>query len=209
MNEENPPIQEPEQAAETPPPPTPRPAFTTIISSALVGVLVGIIVVLVYQTYSSAISQTLYTALLIGFGVLVVTFVLLFGLKHYLTRFFFGSKAAEAGDILEDAQRVSDVLTDRMADRLLSDAPAEVRQRVRHILPRLVNWFVWARLRNWWWQWLLGIFVSLGGLTGTLLLMNQNELLEAQNIKIDSQTNLMQKQTELAQQQTELLVRKP
>ncbi len=101
-------------------------------------------------------------------------------------------------------QNVSDHVAIQLLDLLPTPPSEDIKTRAKAILPGLTNLLIWARLRNWWWQWILGIFVAIGGLMGTILLMNQNELLEAQNIKIDSQTNLMQKQTELAQQQMSL-----
>ncbi len=179
-------------------------AIRNLLPGMVIGILIGIAGFLVYQRHLPQVTRTLYTVTLTSFGVLVLSFVLLYAFKKQITAFIFGSATANAEEVIEDAQRVTDALTDRFADTLLRDVAPDVRQRVRHVLPRLANWFIWSRFRNWWWQWVLGIFVSLGGLTGTLLLMNQNELLEAQNIKIDSQTNLMRKQTELAQQQMSL-----
>jgi uncharacterized protein YjbI with pentapeptide repeats len=170
----------------------------------LLGILIGITVILAYQRYLPQVTRTFYLVTLTIFGLLVLIIVLLYLFKKQITTFFFGSATANAGEVIEDAQRVTDALIDRFTNTLLRDVAPGVLQRVRYVLPRFVNWFIWSRFRNWWWQWVLGIFVSLGGLTGTLLLMNQNELLEAQNIKIDSQTILMQKQTELAQQQISL-----
>jgi uncharacterized protein YjbI with pentapeptide repeats len=192
----------------TPPAPT-KSGFSpltirNLIPGIVVGILIGIAGFLAYERHLPQVTRTLYTVTLTSFGVLVISFVLLYAFKKQITSFIFGNATANAGEVIEDAQRVTDALTDRFADTLLRDVDSGVRDRVRHVLPRLANWFIWSRFRNWWWQWVLGIFVSLGGLTGTLLLMNQNELLEAQNIKIDSQTNLMRKQTELAQKQTEL-----
>ena len=164
-----------------------------------IGVLVGIAGLLFYQGHLPQITKALYAATWGFFGLVILTFLIFFGLKAYLTRAIFGAKIANAGDVLEDAQRVSDVITERVADKLLADLTIEERSKIKNILPRLANWFIWGRLRNWWWQWILGIFVALGGITGTMLLMNQNELLEVQNIKIDSQTELMNQQMLLSE----------
>jgi hypothetical protein len=174
-------------------------SIRNLLPGMVIGILIGIIGFLVYQRHLPQVTRTLFTVTLTSFGVLVLSFILLYAFKKQITSFFFGSATANAGEVIEDAQRVTDALTDRFADTLLRDVAPDVRQRVRHVLPRLANWFIWSRFRNWWWQWILGIFVSLGGLTGTLLLMNQNELLEAQNIKIDSQTELMNQQMFLSE----------
>jgi hypothetical protein len=170
-------------------PPTPiKSGFSSLaMIYLLLGILIGITVILAYQRYLPQVARTVYTFMLGSFGVLVLSFVLLYAFKRQITAFFFGSATANAREVIEDAQRVTDALTDRFADTLLRDVDSGVRDRVRHVLPRLANWFIWSRFRNWWWQWVLGIFVSLGGLTGTLLLMNQNELLQNQNALIQQQ----------------------
>lgn len=161
-----------------------------LIPGMLIGILIGIVGFLVYERHLPKVTQTLYTVTLTTFGVLIASFILIYAFKRQITNFIFGSTTANAGEVIDDAQKVTDALTDRFADTLLRDVPTDVRQRVRHVLPRLANWFIWSRFRNWWWQWLLGIFVSLGGLTGTLLLMNQNKLLENQNALIQRQMSL-------------------
>ena len=155
-----------------------------------IGILIGVVGFLVYQKHLPEVTRTLYTVMLTSFGVLVLSFVLLYAFKRQITTFIFGSATTNAGEVLEDAQKITDALTDRFADTLLQDVEPGVRQRIRHVLPRLTNWFIWSRFRNWWWQWVLGIFVALGGLTGTLLLMNQNELLQNQNALIQRQMSL-------------------
>ena len=165
-------------------------SFKNILMGVFIGVLIGIAGLLFYQGHLPQITKALYTATWVLFGVVIFTFLIFWGLREYLTRFVLGSKTASARDVLEDAQRVSDVLTERIADKVLADLPIEERGRIKHLLPRLANWFIWGRLRNWWWQWILGIFVALGGLTGTMLLMNQNELLNNQNALIQRQMSL-------------------
>jgi uncharacterized protein YjbI with pentapeptide repeats len=136
------------------------------------------------------ITRVLVIASYVLFGLLVISFILILSFREYITRSIFGVRAAQVGPLVEDAQKAADHITDRLAGHLLRDAPLDVRQGVRAILPRLANFLLWARLRNWWWQWLLGIFVSIGGLAGTVLLMNQNELLNNQNTLIERQMNL-------------------
>jgi uncharacterized protein YjbI with pentapeptide repeats len=161
-----------------------------LIPGMLIGVLIGIVGFLAYEKHLPQVTRTLYNVTLTAFGVLIVIFVLIYAFKRQITKLIFGSATANAGEVIEDAQRVTDALTDRFADTLLHEVDHDTRQRIRHVLPRLTNWFIWSRFRNWWWQWLLGIFVSLSGLTGTLLLMNQNKLLENQNALIQRQMSL-------------------
>ena len=197
-NPDSQPAPEPKPETATPPTSGSPLSIRNLLPGMVIGILVGIAGFLAYHEHLPQITQTFYVVTLTSFGVLILTFILLYAFKKQISTLIFGSQAANAGEIIEDAQKVSDAIINRFTDQLLKDAP-EVRDRVRFILPRLANWFVWSRFRNWWWQWVLGIFVSLGGLTGTLLLMNQNALLEAQNIKIDSQTELMSQQMLLSE----------
>lgn len=168
-----------------------RPLFIrNLIPGIVIGVLLGFVIILLYQKHLPQVTQTLYKVTLISFGVLVLSFILVYAFKRRITTFIFGSATANSNEIIDDAQKITDVLTIRFADSLLSEVPIDVRQRIKFVLPRLMNWFIWNRFRNWWWQWVLGIFLSLGGLTGTLLLMNQNELLQNQNVLIQRQTSL-------------------
>ncbi len=187
--------------------PTPNPvpksgsnplAIRNLIPGMLIGVLLGIGGLLAYKRYLPQVTQTFYIVTLTTFGVLIASIILIYAFKRQITTLIFGSATANAGEVIDDAQKVTDALIDRFAETLL---PQGERERVRHVLPRLTNWFIWNKFRNWWWQWVLGIFVSLGGITGTLLLIEQNakigkqtELLDVQNNKIEQQTGLMDTQ---------------
>jgi uncharacterized protein YjbI with pentapeptide repeats len=159
-----------------------------LLPGLAIGILVGVIGLLAYQTHLPGITKALYTITLIFFGVIVVTFLLVFVFRQIITRKILGENSV--GDFLNDAQAVSDTVTDQLAQNILVNVPFETRERVRKVLPQLASWFIWGRLRNWWWNWILGIFVSLGGLAGTMLLMNQNELLNNQNTLIQRQMSL-------------------
>jgi uncharacterized protein YjbI with pentapeptide repeats len=156
----------------------------------IVGILIGIITVVIYQGHLTTMTTFMYNSALVVFGAMVLTFVLVFGFREYLTRFVFGKKIEKAGDLIDDAQQASNTLIDRLADRFLTDADSDLKDQVKTLAPRFANWFVWGRLRNWWWQWLVGIATFLVGLVGTLLLINQNELLKNQNTLIQRQMSL-------------------
>ena len=159
-----------------------------LLPGLAIGILVGIIGLLTYQNHLLGLTKALYIVTLISFGIVVLTFLVVFVFRQFITRKVLGENSL--GDFLNDAQTVSDTVTDQLAKKALVNLPPETSERVRKVLPRLANWFIWGRLRNWWWQWILGIFVSLGGLTGTMLLLNQNELLNNQNTLIQRQMSL-------------------
>lgn len=177
--------------------PVSRSTMPQIIFGALVGILLGIAGVLIYQGYLGQITGILLYVSLVFFGVVVLTFILVWGFKTYLTRLIFGSKMADSPDLIAEAQNIASELSDGVIDKVMENATEEQRENAKGLVLRLGNWFVWGRLRNWWWNWILGIFVSLGGLTGTLLLVNQNELLSNQNELLVNQNKLVQNQMSL------------
>jgi len=170
--------------------PVTRSTMPQIIFGALIGILLGIAGVRIYQGYLGQITNILLYVSLVFFGVVVLTFILVWGFKTYLTRLIFGSKVADSPDLIAEAQLMTGQLSSNVIDKLLEKATEEEKEKVKGLVVRLGNWFLWGRLRNWWWSWILGIFVSLGGLTGTLLLVNQNELLQNQNQLIKNQMSL-------------------
>jgi hypothetical protein len=184
--------------------PVTRSTMPQIIFGALVGILLGIVGVLIYQGYLGQITNVLLYISLVFFGVVVLTFILVWGFKTYLTWLIFGSKVADSPDLIGEAQLMTDQLSSNVIDKLLEKATEEDKEKVKGLIVRLGNWFLWGRLRNWWWSWILGIFVSLGGLTGTLLLVNQNELLRNQNNLVANQTELLSKQNKLIENQISL-----
>ncbi len=159
-----------------------------LLPGLAIGVLLGIAGVLTYLNHFQGITKALYTVTIISFGVIVLSFLIVFVFRQFITQKILGENSV--GDFLNDAQAVSDTVTDQLASKVLVNVAPETSERVRKVLPRLANWFIWGRLRNWWWNWFLGIFVSLGGITGTMLLMNQNELLKNQNALIQHQMSL-------------------
>jgi uncharacterized protein YjbI with pentapeptide repeats len=143
-----------------------------------------------YQGNVPTITKFLYNSALVVFGAMVLTFVLVFGFKEYLTRFVFGKKVETSDDLIDYAQNESNQLIDRLIDRYVTDDYNDKKEQIKIFAPRFANWFIWGRLRNWWWQWLIGIATFLVGLVGTLLLINQNELLSNQNTLIQRQMSL-------------------
>ena len=177
--------------------PASRLNFQSIIFGVLIGIPITMVGMLIYINYFDQINNLLLYVLLVVFGVVVATLVLLWGFKPYLTRLLLGSKVADSPDLIAEAQTIASQLSDGVIDKVMENATAEQREKAKGLVLRLGNWFVWGRLRNWWWSWILGIFVSLGGLTGTLLLVNQNELLSNQNELLVNQNKLVQNQMSL------------
>ena len=171
---------------------SPKPTFNIGFGLAffLVGALAGFAGLQFFLGKLPLLTEVLITASYLIFGLLIATFVIIFYFRNYLSKKLFGTSPKNVHTALQDTQKAANYVTDQITAHVLKDAPADIRDGVRALLPRLAYQLFWARLRNWWWQWILGIFIAVGGLTGTLLLMNQNELLQSQNNMIQRQMSL-------------------
>lgn len=156
----------------------------------MVGALVGFAGLQFFLGKLPLLTEVLVSASYLLFGLLIITFIIIFYFKNFLSKRLFGTSPKNVHTAIQDTQNAANYITDRIAEYVLKDAPPDIRTGVRSLLPRLAHQVFWARMRNWWWQWILGMFVAIGGLTGTLLLMNQNALLQSQNDMISRQMQL-------------------
>lgn len=170
--------------------PTKQSSLPNIIFSGLIGILVGVVGVLTYKEFSGQIANILLYILLALFGFAILASVLFWALKNYLTRLVFGSEAADALNLIAEGQKFSKALINNLIDNLPQNVYQGDRGLAKNLAHTLGNLLIWGRLRNWWWSWLMSIFVAIGGLSGTLLLVNQNELLQNQNQLIKNQMSL-------------------
>ncbi|AEE50132.1 pentapeptide repeat-containing protein [Haliscomenobacter hydrossis] len=161
-----------------------------IIASCSIGILLGVVGVWAYKQYSGQITNIVLFLLLALFVFALLTFVLFWMLKNYLTRLAFGSNSADAPDLIAEGQKFSKAIINYLIDNLPQNVYQGDRGLAKNLAHTLSNLLIWGRLRNWWWNWLMSIFVAIGGLAGTLLLVNQNELLQNQNQLIKNQMSL-------------------
>jgi hypothetical protein len=102
-----------------------------IIFGALIGILLGIAGVLIYQGYLGQITNILLYVSLVFFGVVVLTFILVWGFKTYLTRLIFGTKVADSPDLIVEAQQMTDQLSSSLIDKLLKKATEDDKEKVK------------------------------------------------------------------------------
>lgn len=164
--------------------------LANLLVGLFIGILLGVAGYHLLQGNLYKILNVLIFASYVAFCALIFSFIAAFVFWKYISQVILGPNSDNARALIRDTQRVSNIVTDRIILRVLDDAPEDIKQGVRFMLPRLANIFFWGRIRNWWWQWILGIFVAIGGLTGSILLMNQNELLNNQNALIQRQMSL-------------------
>ena len=167
----------------------------------IIGFLLGIIGMYFYERNFENLIYLSTKVILVLFIILVICFILLFGLKNSIIKYLYGKKYLNNEASIDELQQFQNDLTNQLVDRLLINIPFESRERIKYFTPKILNLFVWARFRNWWWSWILGLIVSLGGLLGTILLIKQNELLGTQNILLNTQNNKLDEQIILSKQQ--------
>jgi uncharacterized protein YjbI with pentapeptide repeats len=163
-----------------------RPAIFFLL---LVGILIGVVIMLILKGYSGDIANLLLYVSLAFFALLLLLFVAVRYLKNRFNRLVFGSEDVDYSKTIAEAQTFTNSLIAYVVDRLPQSYKGD-RTIAKNLFYFLGNFLVWGRLRNWWWNWVLGLFVAIGGLAGTLLLVNQNELLQNQNQLIKNQMSL-------------------
>lgn len=170
-------------------------ASSTSNQKLFIGLLVGMLIGAIFALYGLELLPGGYQyAAAIMIGAFFVVAFLLFVSVYFRDRLFkaiFG-EIEDLDSFRSDAQALTGTLAEAISDQLTKPLPAEHQHRARKVAPRLANFLIWSRIRNWWLNWLLTIFVAIGGLATTVLLVNQNKLLEAQNEKIEIQTSLME-----------------
>lgn len=162
----------------------------------LVGLLVGVVFTLYGLDYIPGGYKYASLAMIISFFLVAVMFLSVVILRDRIIKFMFG----DVGDIdtfQSEALHTIKVISETVSDKLTTRLPKDQQQLSKNLMPKVVNYFIWGRVRNWWLKWMVTIFIAIGGLATTVLLINQNKLLESQNNKIDQQSALMTLQSNL------------
>lgn len=168
-----------------------RSTNSRLIVALLIGVLIGVVISLHGLGYLPYGHKGAAFAISIAFFLIAILFLLSLLFKDRLLRYLFGENY-NSDDFIPSSMVATKELTEVIVDRLSKNAPEEVRSRIQKLAPLIVNTLVWGRIRNWWFKILIAVFVAIGGLASTVLLLNQNELINSQNDKIQIQTQLME-----------------
>lgn len=160
-----------------------------------IGLLIGILIGTIFALHGLELLPGGYrqaAAIMIAvFFLVAILFLLTTIYRDRIFQAIFGG-VEDLDTFRSDAQGLTDSVAEAVSDMLTEKLPEEHQHRARKVAPRLANYLIWGRIRNWWLNWLLTIFVAIGGLATTVLLVNQNKLLETQNKKIEIQTHLME-----------------
>lgn len=166
-------------------------SFAWLVVFLVVGVGIGAAVILAFQSgdFRQIVAglrdaQGVLLAAMCGFGVAVVIGV---PIGYWFLRRFIGTAAGALTQVIADATAAAEAATKQNAQAAVEHAGRALREAAAWYAPRAARRFVVTTT--------LGLLVTFGGLTGTVLLLRQtlllgtqNELLIAQNDKIDLQT---------------------
>lgn len=143
---------------------------------------------LVANGYKYAIA-----VMIIAFLILTILFLITVAFRDRIVKAIFG-EVHDLDSFPADAKTLIGSTAEVISDHVTKPFPEPHRKRIRQIAPGLANYLIWGRVRSWWFNLLVGLFLAIGGLTTTVLLVNQNQLLETQNKKIDIQNALAEGQ---------------
>ncbi|GAB5551652.1 MAG: hypothetical protein Sapg2KO_12430 [Saprospiraceae bacterium] len=156
-----------------------------------IGLLIGYFLAQ-QTTYSlSAILPALMAIFVAVFFVIVILILALPRIINFLVKRYTG-REFDVETATDEGQTKLNKFADNIAVVALnkSQVPEDVKNNIRSDIPDIIYYFGFMWLRSSGLRFLITVFVVIGGLMGTILLYNQNQLLQSQNIKIDNQIQL-------------------
>lgn len=163
-----------------------------------IGLLIGYFLAQ-QTTYSlSAVLPALMAIFTAIFLVIILLLLALPRIINYLVNRYTGKKF-NVEKAIDDVQSKLNKFADNIAVVALdkTNAPADVKNNIRSDMPDIIYYFGFMWLRSSGLRFLITVFVAIGGLMGTILLYNQNQLLQSQNEKIESQNKKIDNQIQL------------
>lgn len=164
-----------------------------LLLGLLIGILLGAVIVL--HGLDILPGGYRYAAFAISVSIFLVAFLFLLAIyyRDRIIKKLFGT-IDNIDSVLEEGQQFTATIASSVTDLALRDTTLspEDKERAKAFAPRAASFILWRNVRNWWFRILVAILVAIGGLATTILLVNQNKLLETQNQKIEIQTSLME-----------------
>ena len=162
-----------------------------LLMGLVIGLLIGLVIALHAMDYFPAVSSFLFYLLIALFFFALVGILAYAWFKDRILQKIFGQNFKEE-KAKEDFKQLYEEVAIKYIDQLLQHASTEKKKQAQLATPRMLKLGVWAFTRSWALRLLIAIFVAIGGLLGSILLYNQNQLLTKQNDKIDLQNNLLE-----------------
>ena len=176
-----------------------------IILGIAIGIMLGVLYAQNIVDYLPNIVPTLMAVAIAFFVLLTILILALPSISNYFIKRYTG-KEMDLESVAGDIQKKTNSIADAIANVVLIKADPEVKRNIRTDLPDILHYLIFSRLRSGGLRLLLTVFAAVGGLMGTILLYNQNQLLTGQNElllnqnrKIDIQTSLMESERRGAQ----------
>lgn len=164
------------------------PKFGTlkIFLSLALGILIGVLYVQKVADYLPTAMPIFMAVFVSVFIFLILVLIFLPNIFNYLIKHYTGNDIDVESFVGSIQTKVTEV-ADAVADKALSNSPPVVRQNIKKDLPDIIYYLFFSRLRSTGLRFLMTVFTAIAGLLGTILLFNQNQLLNKQNEKIDNQ----------------------
>jgi len=162
-----------------------------LIIGLVLGILTGLIIAFYFLDYFTLFSHFLLNILLSLFVFTAILIFVYFWFKDRILSHLFG-KELEVEDKKGELKNLYDTIGVQFTGKLLENFPEETQSKAKRYFPRILKLGVWAVTRNWALRIITTIFIAIGGLLGSILLYNQNQLIVKQNDRIDIQNSLLE-----------------
>lgn len=166
-------------------------------STLVLGLLIGIVIGAIFVLHGLEVLPGGYKYAAISLSISILTIALLFLIfayfKEAIIKKIFGD-INNIDSVLEEGQKFTSNIAKALTETVLNttNLTFEQKQQTKDFIPRMLSFVIWRNIRNWWFRTLVAIIIAIGGLATTILLVNQNRLLETQNQKIAMQNSLME-----------------
>ena len=157
------------------------------------GILVGALVAQRATDFLPMLLPNLMAIFIAFFLLIIILILALPRIIGWLSKRYMG-KRLRLEEGLNEVQAKANHLAGMVATTVLFKSDSKVKQNIRHDLPIILNYLIFARLRNVGLRFLITVFIAIGGLLGTILLYNQNQLLTSQNQLLNNQNEKIDNQ---------------
>lgn len=165
-----------------------------VVAFFLGAILAGVLVLFALPTLVKYINE-LFIGFIVIIGVLVLIAFIFTIFKEFFFRLFFGISKADLEVIKESA-------TSLLENSAKQNWKA-VSKDFQIVSQKGTAWYAWISYRRWVVTVFYTLFLAFAGLLGSVLLYNQNQLLESQNKLFEFQNSKIEKQTTLLEKQNE------
>ena len=167
-----------------------------LLVGLIIGMLVGLLTAFYFLDYFPVLSTIILNFFIALFILTVIGILVYTWFKEKILNFFFGEDF-QVQDAKEESQNIVSQIIQEYTAKLLAKFPQETQEKAKKSIPQLLKLLIWSYTRSWALRILTTIFLAIGGLMGTILLYNQNQLLLNQNQKIDTQNERITVQNRL------------